>query len=171
MKAFDSVDWDFLLEVMTAMEFTLQFISWTKTCITSAVYSVVIIGELEGFFKGEKGLRQGDPLSLYPFLLVMEGLCSIMQREIAQVQFTHHPKCNNLSISYLAFLDDLFLLAGADCLSIGIINGALDEFYHSSGLNQTFKRARSSSQELVIQLRLILSDCFPFQKVPFQSDT
>lgn len=132
MKAYDSVDWDFLFEVMTAMEFPSQFITWVRSCISTAMYSVVINGELEGFFKGEKGLRQGDPISPHLFLLVMEGLHATLQRKISQGHFNFHPKCSDLSIYYLAFADDLFLLAGADCPSLEIIKEGWDEFYYLS---------------------------------------
>lgn len=87
MKAYDSVDWDFLFEVMSAMDFPPLFISWIRTCITSAMFFVVINGELKGYFKGEKGLRQGDPISPYLFLMVMEGLYAILQKKISQGQF------------------------------------------------------------------------------------
>ncbi|XP_058216931.1 uncharacterized protein LOC131327817 [Rhododendron vialii] len=48
MKAYDLVDWEFLFEVMAAMEFPSLFISWIGSCITSAMFSVVVNGELEG---------------------------------------------------------------------------------------------------------------------------
>ncbi|XP_058211806.1 uncharacterized protein LOC131323991 [Rhododendron vialii] len=59
MKAYDLVDWDVLLNIMRTMEFPSQFISWLQVCITSPMFSVVINGELEGFFPRKRGLRQG----------------------------------------------------------------------------------------------------------------
>lgn len=64
------------------MNFPNQFILWVRTCISSTMYSIVINGELEGFFKGDKGLRRGDPISPYLFLQVMEGLYAIFQKII-----------------------------------------------------------------------------------------
>ncbi|XP_058222932.1 uncharacterized protein LOC131332652 [Rhododendron vialii] len=142
MKAYDSVDWDFLFEVMVALNFPSKFISWVRICITSAMYSIVIDGELEGFFKGEKGLRQGDPIAPYLFLLIMEGLYAILQKKISEGQFNYHPKCSALSISYLAFADDLFLMAGTDCHSIAILKEALDDFYYSSGLKPNLLKSQ-----------------------------
>lgn len=60
MKAYDLVDWEFLFDVMTAIEFPHLYIFWIKQCATSAMFSVMINGQLEDFFKGEKGLRQEE---------------------------------------------------------------------------------------------------------------
>lgn len=127
---------------MVALNFPSKFISWVRICITSAMYSIVINGELEGFFKGEKGLRQGDPISPYLFPLIMEGLYAILQKKIFEGQFNYHPKCSALSISYLAFADDLFLMAGADCHSVAILKEALDDFYYSSGLKPNLLKSQ-----------------------------
>ncbi|XP_058211548.1 uncharacterized protein LOC131323720 [Rhododendron vialii] len=113
-----------------------------RICITLAMYSIVRNGELEGFFKGEKGLRQGDPISSYLFLLIMEGLYAILQKKISEGQFNYHPKCSALSISYFAFAYDLFLMAGTDCHSIAILKKALDDFYHSSGLKPNLLKSQ-----------------------------
>lgn len=55
MKAYDSVDWGFLLDVMRVMDFPSKYISWVEACVTSPMFSIVINGELQGFFSREKG--------------------------------------------------------------------------------------------------------------------
>jgi len=61
MKAFSSVDWNFLFGSLGAMSFPMKFINWLKACITIPRYSIMINGVLCGFFEGRKGSRQGDP--------------------------------------------------------------------------------------------------------------
>lgn len=67
MKAYDSVDWVFLFEVRRCMERPVIFIDWVKACATTPSISILIHGELKGYFAGKRGLRQGDPIS---FLLL-----------------------------------------------------------------------------------------------------
>ena len=58
-KAFDSVQWSFLLNALTAMNFPQQFIHWISLCISTASFSVQVNGELTGYFQSKRGLRQG----------------------------------------------------------------------------------------------------------------
>ena len=54
--------------------------SLVMVCVTSVTYSVMVNGEQKGFIKPERGFRQGDPLSLYPFLICAEGLSALLRK-------------------------------------------------------------------------------------------
>lgn len=134
MKAYDSVDWNFLLDTTDAMGFPSLFIGWIKECVTTPMYSVMLNGGLVGYFPGAKGLRQGDPISPYLFLLVMEGFSSLLQFNIENGNFKYHPKCQELCISHAMFADDLFVLCRAHEGFLRVVMNALKDFHQFSGL-------------------------------------
>ena len=89
---------------------------------------------LRGFFEGRRGLRQGDPLSPYMFVLCMEILSRKLNVAAESVEFSYHPRCQRLKLTHLAFADDLLLFCRGDIRSVGALRACLDEFFEMSGL-------------------------------------
>ncbi|GJR28254.1 hypothetical protein Tco_1104486 [Tanacetum coccineum] len=81
-KAYDTVDWDFLKYVLAGFGFHPRMIGWIMKCVTTTYFSLSINGLLHGFFKGMRGLRQGDPMSPYLFTLVMEVLTLMLHKRV-----------------------------------------------------------------------------------------
>ncbi|GKB92869.1 RNA-directed DNA polymerase, eukaryota, reverse transcriptase zinc-binding domain protein [Tanacetum coccineum] len=81
-KSYDTVNWDFLKQILIHFGFHEKIIGWIMTCVTSAAFTVCVNGERYGYFKSGRGLRQGDPMSPYLFTLVMEILTLIIQRRV-----------------------------------------------------------------------------------------
>jgi hypothetical protein len=72
-KAYDHVDWNFLLYLLKRCGFGERWCSWIKHCISSIWFSILIHGSLSGFFGSLQRVRQGDLLSPFLFVLVMEA--------------------------------------------------------------------------------------------------
>ena len=79
-KAYDSINWNFLMKVLVKMGFGSRWMDWIWWCISTAKFSVIINGMPADLFSNSKGLRQGDPLSLYLFVLGMEVLSNLIRR-------------------------------------------------------------------------------------------
>ncbi|GJS06407.1 reverse transcriptase domain, reverse transcriptase zinc-binding domain protein [Tanacetum coccineum] len=103
--------------------------------LSGASYSISVNGYVHGWFKGRRGLRQGDPLSPYLFTLVMEILTLLLQRKVRNSdEFQYHHLCEQQRIINLCFADDLFLFARGHPNSVSVIMDALEEFKQVSGL-------------------------------------
>lgn len=79
-RAFDSVSWTFLLELLTHMGFTRRWTNWISVLLSTASTKILINGNLSRWICHGHGLRQGDPLSPLLFILVMECLNKMMMR-------------------------------------------------------------------------------------------
>ncbi|KAL9686472.1 hypothetical protein QQ045_023932 [Rhodiola kirilowii] len=133
-KAYDMVDWSFLKTILGLFGFPSIFVQWIMACVSSAHFSVLINGSLEGYFKSNRGIRQGDPSSPYLFTLVMEVLSRILGQCRQSNEFVFHPKCARISLSHLMFADDIIIFSKADLGSLMKIKEALSLFHSWSGL-------------------------------------
>ncbi|GKB98152.1 putative RNA-directed DNA polymerase, eukaryota, reverse transcriptase zinc-binding domain protein [Tanacetum coccineum] len=111
-KAFDSVSWRYLDYILDKLGFGIKWRSWIKSCLLSARTSILINGSPTLEFSLKRGLRQGDPLSPFLFIIVMEGLHMALNDGIAANLF-HGVKFNssNIHLSHLFYADDVIILS------------------------------------------------------------
>jgi len=110
-KAYDHVNWDFLLYVLRRCGFGGKWCLWRAHCISSVQFSV-LLGSLDGFFSSFRGLRQGDPLSPLLFVFVMEALSRMISIAVSGGLLEGF-KVGNATFSHLLFADDTLIFCSA----------------------------------------------------------
>ncbi|MDO7987362.1 reverse transcriptase domain-containing protein, partial [Sweet potato little leaf phytoplasma] len=112
-KAFDRIEWSFLKEIMLRLGFSSNWVDLILNCISFPCFSILINGEQKGNFHSSRGLRQGDPLSPYLFILVTEGLSHLISNANARGCISGLSCSNGPLISHLLFADDSIIFCKA----------------------------------------------------------
>jgi hypothetical protein len=142
-KAYDSIDWSFLDEVMYKMRFPVLWQKWIKECIGTATASVLVNGSPTDEFPLKRGLRQGDPLSPFLFLLAAEGF-NILMKSMFENFFFHGYKvgsANPTVVSHLKFADDTLIIAEKSWANVRAMRAVLILFEAISGLKVNFTKS------------------------------
>lgn len=134
MKAYDNLNWEFILNILTAFGLPEIFIGWIKECITTTSFSIAFNGELLDCFPRKKGLRQGDPISSLLFVIAMDILSKLLDRGAMGHSFDLHPLGNSPLITHISFADDVLLFFDGTDQSLQGLLDILDSFNMSSGL-------------------------------------
>ena len=140
--AYDSINWDFLRKVMEKLGFGRKWISWIMECVSSASMSILLNGSPLRPFHMEKGLRQGDPLSPYLFILVSEALVCILKKaqDLNLIEPITIGKAK-VSLKHLQFADDILLFAPKNPVCIINYFRILDIFALMSGLAINYNKS------------------------------
>ena len=128
-KAFDSLNFDFLLRVLHAFNFGSSFIQWIRVLYNNASSCVINTGFTTGPFALSRGVRQGDPLSPYLFIIALETLTIKIREDDSINGITIRDESVKLSL----FADDMTCFL-KDCSSYTKLFVTLKTFGESSGL-------------------------------------
>ena len=142
-KAYDKLEWEFIKVILTKKGFHLKWIDWVMECITTVSYSILINDSPEGKIQLTRGIRKGDPLSPYIFILCVEFL----GRELAK--HSENPRNhlgipshqNGPKIHFLMFADDYVIFAKASHIACNNINKILHNFCALTGQLVNFHKS------------------------------
>ena len=133
-KAYESIRWGCILDILDAMGTPSNLLRCIKAYITTPKFSICVNGELTGFFASKRGVRQGDPLSPFLFLIVMEAFSRSPSKAVLHPRIDFHPKCKAINLSHLCFADDIFLFGKGNVTSVKITMDELAKFEAFSGM-------------------------------------
>jgi hypothetical protein len=133
-KAYDRVEWGFLEKIMLKMGFDQRWVDLILACVKIVKYKVRVNTMETNTVIPTRGLRQGDPLSPYLFLLVAEGLSSLLKGSESRGEIQGVRVCRNAPvISHLLFVDDSLILIEADMEQAVNLKNILDRYCANSG--------------------------------------
>ena len=117
-KAYDNVNWEALLKLLKKMGFGEKWCSWIRICISTVQFSVLVNRSPADFFGSSRGLRQEDPSSPLPFLVMME-VFSRMVKRMEGVGLLSGFRADGRRgrgecVSHLLFADDTILFCDAE---------------------------------------------------------
>ena len=143
-KAYDSIDWRYLWNVLRRRGFPEEWVRWMKLCVTTSSCSVLINGRMQGrWFRPQRGIRQGCPLAPLLFILAVDALAFCTMRlclggHISGFQTAGHPG----GIPLLQYADDTtFFIQGSETAA-RTLSKMMDIFADFFGLQ--LNRAKSS---------------------------
>ncbi|GJU01349.1 RNA-directed DNA polymerase, eukaryota [Tanacetum coccineum] len=133
-KAYDSVRWDYLIDVLEAFGFGSVWCNWIRGILYSSKASILVNGSPTKEFSCYRGLKQGDPLAPYLFILVMESLHLSFSRVVEEDLFKGIQLPRSISISHLFLMHDAMFIGEWSDNNLKGITNILKCFFLASGL-------------------------------------
>lgn len=139
-KAFDSVAWDSLDKIMTCRGFDDRWRGWIHSILATGKTAVMLNGVPGRWINCKRGLRQGDPISPYLFIIVADVLQRLIQQASTE-GVLQHPLDPNLSCPVLQYADDTLILLQASETAMVRLKHILDDFSLATGLTINFHKS------------------------------
>ncbi|GJV84265.1 RNA-directed DNA polymerase, eukaryota [Tanacetum coccineum] len=154
-KAYDSVRWDYLLDILQAFGFGPNWCRWIRGTFTSSMASILVNGSPTSEFPFCCGLKQGDPLAPYLFILIMESLHISFSRVVDDGLFKGFQLHGSVNISHLFYADDAMFIGEWSEQNLHNIVKVLNCFHLASGLKINIAKSQvlgvGVSQNVVVQ--------------------
>jgi hypothetical protein len=133
-KAFDTLDWSFLLKVLKAFGFNQVFCKWIHSILLSAKISISFNGRQHGFFSCSRGVRQGDPLSPLLFCLAEEVISRSITKLVREGSLKLINGSRNYNVpSHVLYADDIMLFCKGSASNIQALSSLFVRYGQSSG--------------------------------------
>eukprot|EP00253_Pinus_taeda_P007598 PITA_07598 len=167
-KVFDSLSWNYIEKILLAFGFNASWVRWSMSLITSSFFSVLINGIPSETFHPSCGIRQGDPLSPFLFIIAAEGLGRSIQhaQQVAQLKgLSFH---NSLAFTHQQFVDDTIVYGHPSVQEARHLKSLLADFSEASGasINQSKSQIFFFHTPSIIQSATLRILRFSLAKLP-----
>ena len=136
-KAFDSISWKFLYNVLEYLGFTEEYVRWIKLLNTNFRATIVQAGCKSDFFKIERGCKQGDPIAAYLFIICAQILTYMIDQDVnIKGLFI------NKEIKLCQFADDTTLILDGSKQSLESALNIIETFGSFSGLKMNTTKTK-----------------------------
>ena len=133
-KAYDRMEWNFLEAVLLRLGFNEHWVGIIMKSVSTVRYSFLINGSPQGLLTPSRGLRQGDPLSPYLFLLCTEVFSALLARKVGNGELQGIKICDGApTIHHLLFANDSLLFSTASVEECLHIQSVIDDYERASG--------------------------------------
>ena len=141
-KAYDKLEWSFIRDSLIRENLPTNLIELIMSCVSTVSTSLLFNGEALDPIHPSRGIRQGDPLSPYLFILCMDFISQLIEEKCSgNLWQAIKTSQSGLAFSHLLFADDLVFFARADYVNCSAIKDVWDDFCSVSG--QTVSEAKS----------------------------
>jgi hypothetical protein len=171
-KAFDRASWQYLKAVLNSFGFDQNWISWILNLISSTFFSILVNGVPSGPFSPSRGIRQGDPLSPFLFVLMAEGLGRSISAAITDKSLKGLPLHNfQPALSHSQFVDDTLLLNSPSAKEALSLNAILSDFTEASGMSLNLDKSKLYFFNTPVPIQFTSPDSSAYQGAPFRPTT
>ncbi|KAA0039770.1 LINE-1 retrotransposable element ORF2 protein [Cucumis melo var. makuwa] len=141
-KAFDKLNWRFIDFMLMKKGYPFKWRNWIRACISSVQYSIIINGRPRGKIQPSRGIRQGDPISPFIFVLAMDYMSRLLNSVGEKIKGVKLE--GNINLTHLLFADDILLFVEDDEHSIQNLKNIINLFQLASGLSINLNKSTIS---------------------------
>eukprot|EP00253_Pinus_taeda_P021248 PITA_21248 len=143
-KAYDRLSWKYLERILKAFGFCDRWVNWVISMISTLNFSILLNGAPTTTFNASRGLRQGDPLSPFLFIIAAKGLGRYFKKEARERKIQGLRLWGNrTTVTHQQFVDDIMIYCKATLKEVKRIKKILEIFMESSGMEVNNDKSRT----------------------------